>query len=251
MRAPMPAPVEYGYLKPAVGPGSAEIEPTAIVFGKPDARFKLIMAAGLLGKRLVLLRTVQNEPDAPASAAYEGLGFVVQNTSGSNRIRHIAYQTALDLWRLDQQRIQLLRGFGINNQRVDELHGNAGCPVNAKTPSNPDGTINYACPTESIAEPTGGSLALAATALNRPAIRHLLPRSAPRFRFGIARLSRCRSDLARRAERHHLLSGALAALRVFRGANAVRFPRCAQANRGNIAGVFGGVRGDSLRSPGV
>jgi hypothetical protein len=158
------SPVEYSFLRPNAPAGVAEIEPVAIVFGKADERFKLIMAAGLLGKRLVLLRTQTPEiKDKPIS--YEGAGFVVQDKTEPNRISRIAYQTALDLWTLDQQRIRLLKSFGINNERVDALHGDAGCPVDPTKPSNTDGSKNFQCPTESIAAPSGGSLKLATDAL--------------------------------------------------------------------------------------
>ncbi len=151
------SPVEFSFLRPNSPPGVAEIEPIAVIFSKENQRFKLIMAAGLLGKRLVLLRT--ETPDLKTQPiSYEGAGFTALNESGANRIPHIAYQTALDLWTLDQQRIRLLKSFGINNERVDALHGDAGCPPGEK------GAFN--CPTESIATPTGGSLRLAATALS-------------------------------------------------------------------------------------
>ncbi|MBW3635987.1 MAG: ABC transporter permease, partial [Armatimonadetes bacterium] len=150
-------PVEFSFLRPNAGIGVAELEPVAVIFGKPDERFKLIMAAGLLGKRLVLLRTTSADPQNQ-QISYEGRGFVISNESEANRIPYVAYQTARDLWVLDQQRIQLLRGFGINNERVDILHGAAGCPPNTKG--------GYDCPDEAVALPTGGSLQLAATALD-------------------------------------------------------------------------------------
>ncbi len=150
------SPVEYSFLRPNSPVGVAEIEPIAIVFAKQNERFKLIMAEGLLGKRLVLLRT--ETPDNKAQPiSYEGAGFTARTDSESNRIPYVAYQTALDLWILDQQRIQLLKSFGINNERVDALHGDAGCPPGVKDAFN--------CPETAIAAPTGGSLKMAATAL--------------------------------------------------------------------------------------
>ncbi len=150
------SPVEYSFLRPNAPGGIAEIEPIAVIFGKRDERFKLIMAAGLLGKRLVLLRT--ETPDLKTQPiSYEGAGFTVDDTSDALRIPYLAYQTALDLWTLDQQRIQLLKGFGINNERVDALHGAAGCPPGEKSA--------FLCPKAAIALPTGGSLKLAGDAL--------------------------------------------------------------------------------------
>ena len=151
-------PVVVGYLRPAVQPNVAEVEPIGVVFSEPGQRFKMIMAQGLLGKRLVLLQSSGQGQGGADATSYEGAGFKVLNTPEANRITHIAYQTASDLWTLDQQRIRLLKGFGINNERVDILHGEAGCPPGNKPNS-------FACPTTSIAQPNGGSLQRASLAL--------------------------------------------------------------------------------------
>jgi len=154
-------PVVVGYLRPAANASTAAIEPIAVVFSETGQRFKMIMAQGLLGKRLVLLQSSGNQGNAVSSdtTAYEGAGFKVLDTSDANRIPNIAYQTAHDLWTLDQQRIRLLKSFGINNERVDILHGEAGCPPSATKPGLFD------CPTASVAQPNGGSLQRAALAL--------------------------------------------------------------------------------------
>ena len=149
-------PVVVGYLRPAASNGTAAIEPIGIVFSQPGQRFKLIMSQGLLGKRLVLLQTSGDAKDGTNS--FEGRGFEVLDTDSTNRVPNIAYQTASDLWSLDQERVRLLKGFGINNERVDALHGAAGCPAGDKEGS-------YNCPTESIAQPNGGSLLQAKKAL--------------------------------------------------------------------------------------
>ena len=49
-------PVVVGYLRPAAPNGVSEIEPIGVVFSQPGERFKMIMAQGLLGKRLVLCK---------------------------------------------------------------------------------------------------------------------------------------------------------------------------------------------------
>lgn len=159
------APVEYGFLAPAapVG-GTAETEPIAIVFGRHNSRFKLIMAQGLLGKRLVVLNS--NPELDPKSGEktdevfFEGAGVrVPEANEDTNPVIHVAYQTALDLWTVDQQRIRLLKGFGINNQRVDNLHGLVGCKAGAKKDT-------FDCPTEHVAQPNGGAIGLAQAALS-------------------------------------------------------------------------------------
>ena len=167
-------PVEYGYLRPSAPQGVAEVEPIAIVFGKfgsspgdkakvglEGLRFKLIMAAGLLGKRLILLNTDPAITAKNDTRGFEGQGFPIENTEDANRVLRVSYQSARDLWVIDQQRIRLLKGFGINNERVDALHGSAGCPAT----KDPKFTSGFECPTASISAPTGGSLVLAQTAL--------------------------------------------------------------------------------------
>ena len=154
-------PVEYGFLRPSPSPGAAETEPIAIVFGRVDERFKLIMAAGLLGKRLVLLNTDPSINGKAQTVGYEGQGFKIGGTDQANRILRVSYQSAFDLWVVDQQRIRLLKSFGINNERVDALHGAAGCKVS----QDPKDTSGFACPTEKVAAPNGGSLLEAQSAL--------------------------------------------------------------------------------------
>ena len=155
-------PVQYSYLRPSAGPGSSQIEPIALVFGKPGERFKLIMAAGLLGKRLVLLNTDPSKNGKNDTTGYEGVGFKIEDSNSANRILRVSYQSGYDLWVVDQQRIRLLKSFGINNERVDALHGAAGCVAS----SDPKDTSGYKCPTEMIAAPNGGSLIAAKTALD-------------------------------------------------------------------------------------
>lgn len=164
------APVEYGFLAPGAPSGTADINPVAVMFGRHNARFKMIMAQGLLGKRLVVLNTnpsLDPKTGQPTEDIfYEGAGIAVPEADApDNPVLHVAYQTALDLWTLDQQRIRLLKRFGINNQRVDSLHGQVGCPVAPKKPGDPSKEVLYDCPTESVSKPTGGALAAAQTAL--------------------------------------------------------------------------------------
>jgi len=154
-------PVVVGYLRPSANSSTASIEPIAVVFSEPNQRFKMIMAQGLLGKRLVLLQSSGKQGNVAATdtTSYEGAGFTVLDTPDANHIPDVAYQTARDLWTLDQQRIRLLKGFGISNERVDILHGEAGCPPSTTKPGLFD------CPVGKIALPNGGSLQRASLAL--------------------------------------------------------------------------------------
>ena len=237
-------PVEYGYLRPNVAPGASDAEPVAMVFAKPEARFKLIMQMGLLGKRLVLLQTEPKTGKKADEIVFEGTGFKVVEENHTNRVPFVSFQTAQDLWILDQQRIGLLKKFGINNARVDTLHGIAGCKDGSKA-----GT--YDCSKELIAKPNGGAIGGGTGRAGRDAIRRILSASATRFRFGIARLSRRGSDRARRAQRHHFLPRAAVAFFVFRRAPGVRLSRYSQANRRCIGRVLSDFRRYSLCASGV
>jgi len=138
------APTEFGFLKAS---GGTEIEPVAMIFSKPGARFKLIMAAGLLGKRLVVLNTEPVDGKFKNQIEPEGVGVLVagvdvddvqrnkdeaagiavpETDEEVDAVVHVSYQVARDLWILNQQRIRQLKFFGINNQRVDQLHEMAG-----------------------------------------------------------------------------------------------------------------------------
>ena len=150
------SPVQYGFLRPQSPPSQGDAEPIAIVFGEAGKRFKVIMQQGLLGKRLVALQTEDGKELRP-----EGFGIAVppSDSEAGERVTHVSYFVGRDMWTLDQQRIHLLKKFGINNERVDILHGQAGCPV------NPAKAGSYTCPKDFIAAPTGGSLAAAAISL--------------------------------------------------------------------------------------
>ena len=165
-------PTQYGFLSPQSASGQGTIEPIAVIYGPPtlvDARtgkqvtthLKVIMAQGLLGKRLVLLNTHPSTGVFAGQIKPNGVGVDVPATNDpvSAVVPHLAYEVARDLWQLDQKRIRLLKQFGISNQRVDALHGAVGCPVDPKV----DG--EFACPTNSDALPNGGALQTADAAL--------------------------------------------------------------------------------------
>ncbi|HVF84890.1 MAG TPA: ABC transporter permease, partial [Abditibacteriaceae bacterium] len=165
-------PTQYGFLSPLTAPGQGTIEPIAIVYGAPtllDAttgrpiatHLKVIMAQGLLGKRLVLLNTQPSTGVFAGQIKPDGVGVDVPATDDpvSAVVPHLAYQVAQDLWQLNQKRIRLLKQFGISNQRVDALHGEVGCPPSGKVSGE------FACPPQSNALPNGGVLQLAGAAL--------------------------------------------------------------------------------------
>ncbi len=107
------APQEYGYTL-GYGPN----EPVGVVFTTPGERVKLIMSAGPIGIRFMLLNS-----DGPGSEqAARGSGFT---TLTHGAITHTAFQAAIDMWTLDEARIRELRAYGIQNQRLNALHKQA------------------------------------------------------------------------------------------------------------------------------
>ena len=168
-------PVQFGFVAPLAPTNDGTIEPIGIVYGKPGtttkddngklkevpgARLKIIMAQGLLGKRLLVLDT---KPLA-GKIGSEGVGVQIpqENDPLSPAITHLSYAVSRDLWQLDQQRIHTLKRFGISNQRVDELHGAVGCKPSDKD----DKTENeYSCPDALDGRPNGGAILAAETAL--------------------------------------------------------------------------------------
>ncbi|MFH1569132.1 MAG: FtsX-like permease family protein, partial [Gemmatimonadota bacterium] len=110
-------PVEYGY---TVGEGpSARNEPVGVLFARPGTRVKLGFRAGILGFRSLLL----NATVADAKDKGLGTGFLI--TPGSSFAR-TSFQSAHDLWTLDEARMRELKSFAIENARLNDLHQRAG-----------------------------------------------------------------------------------------------------------------------------
>ncbi len=115
-------PVEFGY---TIGEGpSARDEPVGVLFARPEARVKVGLGAGLLGFRYLLL----NARDASSKEAALGSGFEIG--SGTSFLR-TTYLAAHDMWTLDESRMRELQGFGIENQRLSDLHGRAKAQLDA------------------------------------------------------------------------------------------------------------------------
>lgn len=91
--------------------------PTATVFAPAETRLKIMASAGPLNKRLIFLNTSETPPQGERFNT--GTGFSVDETSA---IRLAYYQSAQDMWRLNDSRIRFFGEHGIKNDRVDELH---------------------------------------------------------------------------------------------------------------------------------
>jgi hypothetical protein len=113
-------PQRYGISRPWVQPLVSAAEPIALVYSEADARIKISMASGLLGKLLLLIKATGTNVDNPT--LYTGEGFLVRE-NGS--IRVTPYVVVKDMWNLDEARIGLYTRYGISNKRLEELHGEA------------------------------------------------------------------------------------------------------------------------------
>ena len=121
-------PLQYGWNLSTQPAGGHETETSgescAVVYVEPGKKFKVTMSAGIMGLRLALL----NMPavDGVAAAA------VMENESGSGyapspeaRLPLTPWRAARDMWRLDEIRIRSLKSRGIQNELLDQLHGDA------------------------------------------------------------------------------------------------------------------------------
>lgn len=104
------APRQVGY---SVGIGS--FEPVGVVFVPLGEPIRLLMSAGLLGYRMLLV----NSPGTEDLAMARGKGFRLE-THGA--LANTSFLAARDMWRLNEARIQVLKERGIYNERVAQLH---------------------------------------------------------------------------------------------------------------------------------
>ncbi len=113
-------PERYGVSAPWSQPMVSAAEPIALVYSEPGARVKISMTSGLLGKLLLLVKATETNVENPT--LYTGEGYLALE-NGS--IRVTPYVVVQDMWRLDEARIGMYRRYGISNQRLEELHGEA------------------------------------------------------------------------------------------------------------------------------
>lgn len=104
------APQEYGY---AIGFGPDE--PVGTLFTTPGEKVKVVMRSGLIGIRFLLLnsKNIDNEQEA------RGEGFL---TSSHGSFFRTSYLAAKDMWMLNEARMQELKRYSIENQRLNRLH---------------------------------------------------------------------------------------------------------------------------------
>ena len=109
------SPTSFGYLLPRNPPWISATETCSVVFAKPGTRLRILMGAGPIGKRLLLLNGSAQRP--------LGTGFEIgpQGTT----IPFTPLRAARDMWLLDDERIANFRRHGLENPRVASLHAQA------------------------------------------------------------------------------------------------------------------------------
>jgi len=103
-------PQDYGH---AIGLDADE--PVGVLFTRPGEHVKLTMSAGLMGIRFALLNAQGSANETEA----RGIGL---QTNRPGAFVRTAYQSANDMWQLNEARIQELKRFAIDNARLDQLH---------------------------------------------------------------------------------------------------------------------------------
>lgn len=104
-------PIAFGLSVPLAASETGFIEPAAVVYVRAGTSVKLTMGVGIAGPRLVLLNGSEEDP--------RGMGYPIDRWP---RIGATAYRCALDQWRINEVRIENLRGKQIRNARVESLH---------------------------------------------------------------------------------------------------------------------------------
>jgi hypothetical protein len=109
------APYEFGYCLPLPPQQFVSYyEPVAVVFAPSGTKVKITMGASVLGNRFVLIN--------PSAANKEGDGYLIDDYPS---MYATPYRVAVDMWKLDETRINRLKAHGIENSRVNTAHARA------------------------------------------------------------------------------------------------------------------------------
>ena len=104
--------------------------PAAVVFAKPGQRLKLLMSTSLFGVKYLLTNAPDSflknpvDPDQVTLELLEeaqGKGYLIDQ----GLIVNPSYQGTRDMWVVDDVRLKQLARFGVENQRIAELHEDA------------------------------------------------------------------------------------------------------------------------------
>jgi hypothetical protein len=103
-------PQEFGY---ALGYNRAE--PVGVLFSRPGDRIKMVLSAGVIGVRMLLLNVAPSGEGGKAT----GAGYLIDRPGAFLRTGLLA---AEDMWRLNEARISELKRYNIENRRIQFLH---------------------------------------------------------------------------------------------------------------------------------
>jgi len=105
---------------------SSYSEPCAIAFGEPETRVKLIFRAGLIGNKFTFLNSdesrllLKGKERKQGDRYVEGRGFLLKERE--QIVKHSPFRAAIDMWILDDYRMEKLEESGVRNKRVSDLH---------------------------------------------------------------------------------------------------------------------------------
>lgn len=104
--------------------------PAAVVFARPGQRLKMLMSTSLFGVKYLLTNAPDSflkDPVEPGEVTLElleeaqGQGYLVDQ----GLIVNPSYQGTRDMWVVDDVRLKQLARFGVENQRIEQLHEQA------------------------------------------------------------------------------------------------------------------------------
>ena len=104
--------------------------PAAVVFAKPGQRLKMLMGTSLFGVKFLLTNAPDELLETPVEpsdvdldllARAQGNGYLVDD----GLIVNPSYQGAKDMWVVDDARLKQLARFGVENERIAQLHDDA------------------------------------------------------------------------------------------------------------------------------
>ena len=104
----------YGYAVAYPEAWISHVDDAAVIYSQPGTRIKVLMGAGPISTRFVLIKSTPQNP--------EGEGYPTQVGEAIDRT---AYKVAQDMWNMDDYRIQRLAKYRIINQGLNKLHADA------------------------------------------------------------------------------------------------------------------------------
>ncbi|MBI4530605.1 MAG: hypothetical protein HY709_03700, partial [Candidatus Latescibacteria bacterium] len=132
-------PQEYGsYAITGQSTKEGKVTPAAVVFARPGSRVKILMSTSLFGIKYLLTNVPEEMVEDPIGSDVlvfdgmtkaEGEGYPVDD----GRVLYPAYQTAKDMWAIDDVRMKQLARYGVQNEKLSTLHREAKVALDTAT----------------------------------------------------------------------------------------------------------------------